>query len=76
MDKNKEEYDAFESRHYHQLVGSDVPKHFWRRLHEKLTNEIFDAGEFFQILEEINEDGERSYSVVALQELKASDPNK
>ncbi|VDN23013.1 unnamed protein product [Gongylonema pulchrum] len=73
--EREETYDCFESRHYHQLTVAGVPKHFWRRLHEKLVNEIFDAGEFFQILEEVNEEGEHSYSVVPLQQLSAQDPN-
>ncbi|VIO93236.1 protein KIAA0153, putative [Brugia malayi] len=73
IDDNK--YEGFESRHQQQLLAAGVPKHFWRRLHEKLVNEIFDAGDFFQILEEINEDGKHHYTVVALQQLRMDDPN-
>ncbi|KAL3994111.1 Tubulin-tyrosine ligase family protein [Acanthocheilonema viteae] len=68
-------YEGFESRHQQQLLAAGVPKHFWRRLHEKLVNEIFDAGDFFQILEEVNEDGKHHYTVVALQPLRIDDPN-
>uniref|UniRef100_A0A915PNG0 Tubulin--tyrosine ligase-like protein 12 n=1 Tax=Setaria digitata TaxID=48799 RepID=A0A915PNG0_9BILA len=73
--EKRDDYEAFESRHQQQLLAADVPKQFWRRLHEKLTNGIFDAGDFFQILEEISEDGEHHYTVVALQQLKIDDPN-
>lgn len=73
IDDNK--YEGFESRHQQQLLAAGVPKYFWRRLHEKLVNEIFDAGDFFQILEEISEDGKHYYTVVALQQLKMDDPN-
>ncbi|EFO20459.2 hypothetical protein LOAG_08031 [Loa loa] len=68
-------YEGFESRHQQQLLAAGVPKHFWRRLHEKLVNEIFDAGDFFQILEEISEDGKHHYTVIALQQLRVDDPN-
>uniref|UniRef100_A0A8R1XSP1 Tubulin--tyrosine ligase-like protein 12 SET-like domain-containing protein n=1 Tax=Onchocerca volvulus TaxID=6282 RepID=A0A8R1XSP1_ONCVO len=68
-------YEDFESRHQQQLLAAGIPKHFWRRLHEKLVNEIFDAGDFFQILEEISEDGKHHYAVVALQPLRMDDPN-
>ncbi|VDN93181.1 unnamed protein product [Brugia pahangi] len=73
IDDNK--YEGFESRHQQQLLAAGVPKHFWRRLHEKLVNEIFDAGDFFQILEEISEDGKHHYTVVALQQLRMDNPN-
>ncbi|KAM3719857.1 Tubulin--tyrosine ligase-like protein [Dirofilaria immitis] len=72
---NDNKYEDFESRHRQQLLAAGVPKHFWQRLHEKLVNEIFDAGDYFQILEEINEDGKHNYTVVALQQLKMDDPN-
>ncbi|VDK89451.1 unnamed protein product [Litomosoides sigmodontis] len=76
MENNDDKrYLDFESRHQQQLLTAGVPKHFWRRLHEKLVNEIFDAGDFFQILEEINEDGKHHYTVVALQQLRMDDPN-
>lgn len=72
-DENK--YEVFESRHKQQLLATGIPKHFWRRLHEKLVNEIFDAGDFFQILDEISEDGKHHYTVVAVQQLSMDDPN-
>ncbi|MCP9261249.1 TTL12 [Dirofilaria immitis] len=59
---NDNKYEDFESRHRQQLLAAGVPKHFWQRLHEKLVNEIFDAGDYFQILEEINEDGKHNYT--------------
>lgn len=73
---DEEEYEVFEARHIGQLAAAAVPTHFWRRLYEKLTSETFDAGAHFQILAEESEDGSRSYSVVALSDLDASDPNK
>uniref|UniRef100_A0A915BCG8 Tubulin--tyrosine ligase-like protein 12 n=2 Tax=Parascaris univalens TaxID=6257 RepID=A0A915BCG8_PARUN len=72
---DEEEYEIFEARHIGQLAAAAVPTHFWRRLYEKLTNETFDAGTHFQILAEESEDGSRSYSVVALNDIDASDPN-
>lgn len=69
-------YKDFEARHSMQLMAAAVPKHFWRRLHEKLIDEIFDAGEYFQILEEISEHGEHNYSVMATKEIDANDSNK
>ncbi|CAG9530691.1 unnamed protein product [Cercopithifilaria johnstoni] len=70
-----DKYEGFESRHRQQLLTAGIPKHFWKRLHEKLVNQIFDAGDFFLMLEEINEDGKHSYTVVALKELRMDDPN-
>jgi len=47
MDNN--EYNEFLQRHQLQLVFNNIPKHLYRRLYEKMKNEIFDSGTYFQL---------------------------
>jgi len=47
MDNN--EYNEFLQRHQLQLVFNNIPKHLYRRLYEKIKNEIFDSGRYFQL---------------------------
>lgn len=45
-----DQYRKFVQNHKHQLIASAVPEHFWQMLYRKMTNQIFDAGEAFQLL--------------------------
>ncbi|CAF1312335.1 unnamed protein product [Rotaria sordida] len=49
MADNDDEYNQFLQTHQLQLVLNNIPKHFYRRLYEKMKNEIFDSGSYFQI---------------------------
>ncbi len=46
---NDDEYNQFLQTHQFQLVFNNIPKHFYRRLYEKMKNEIFDSGTYFQL---------------------------
>ncbi|KAL6117127.1 ttll12 [Pungitius sinensis] len=58
-----EEFQAFVALHAGALQASQIPTVYWRSLHHKITNEIYDAGEVFGIMrfqqEEEDEDGEK-----------------
>lgn len=43
------EYEQFLQTHEFQLVVNNIPKHMHRRLYEKMKNEIFDSGSYFQL---------------------------
>ncbi|XP_030069735.1 tubulin--tyrosine ligase-like protein 12 [Microcaecilia unicolor] len=46
------------------LTSSGVPPHVWQSLYEKLSNEVFDAGEMFGIMQvEEVEDGEETENI-------------
>ncbi|KAJ3053020.1 Tubulin--tyrosine ligase-like protein 12 [Rhizophlyctis rosea] len=45
----EEQFKAFEKNNRPQLAA--VPKALWHQLHEKLRNEIFDAGSYFALTE-------------------------
>ncbi|XP_073172967.1 tubulin--tyrosine ligase-like protein 12 isoform X2 [Lepidochelys kempii] len=53
-----EEHRAFVALHGAALGASGVPPLYWERLRHKLENEVFDAGEFFGIMqvEEVEEE--------------------
>ncbi|CAM5082322.1 unnamed protein product [Eretmochelys imbricata] len=53
-----EEHQAFVALHGAALGASAVPPLYWERLRHKLENEVFDAGEFFGIMqvEEVEEE--------------------
>ncbi|XP_074660314.1 tubulin--tyrosine ligase-like protein 12 isoform X2 [Tubulanus polymorphus] len=58
-------YEQFVESHKTQLEF--VPKHLWKRLHEKLDKEIYDAGNAFQIMKHVivdedEEDDESNYT--------------
>ncbi|TKS91012.1 Tubulin--tyrosine ligase-like protein 12 [Collichthys lucidus] len=57
-----EEFAVFVALHAGALQSSGIPQIYWRSLHHKITNEIYDAGEVFGIMqvqrEEDGEDGE------------------
>ena len=43
------DYEQFLQTHQFQLVFNSIPKHLYRRLYEKMKNEIFDSGTYFQL---------------------------
>ena len=50
MENNTDdEYQQFLETHQLQLVFNNIPKHLYRRLYEKMKNEIFDSGSYFQL---------------------------
>jgi len=75
MDNN--EYEDFLRTHEFQLVLNNIPKHFYRRLYEKMKNEIFDSGSYFQLcpVDDDDEDleeyfnGEHRYYVSTLENI-------
>lgn len=46
---DNDQYEEFLRTHEFQLVLNNIPKHFHRRLYEKMKNDIFDSGEYFQL---------------------------
>ncbi|XP_070709918.1 tubulin--tyrosine ligase-like protein 12 [Pempheris klunzingeri] len=55
-----EEFRAFVALHSGALQSSGIPQTYWRSLHHKITNEIYDAGEVFGIMQIQQEDDEES----------------
>ncbi|CAJ1055760.1 tubulin--tyrosine ligase-like protein 12 isoform X1 [Xyrichtys novacula] len=51
MSTEDEEFTAFVSLHVGALRSSGIPEIYWKSLHHKITNEIYDAGEVFGILQ-------------------------
>lgn len=43
-------YEDFIDKHRNQLNASGVPELYWRKLHIKITEELFDGGETFELL--------------------------
>ena len=41
------DYEKFLAIHQPQLEGSGVPSHFWPTVHQKILNDVFDAGSCF-----------------------------
>lgn len=77
---NVDIYEKFLAFHETQLRASGVPEHLFKSISHKLNNQIFDAGEFFQLLLLDYGDDDRSekdpvFTVVALKDIKAADPN-
>ncbi|XP_076152731.1 tubulin--tyrosine ligase-like protein 12 [Alosa pseudoharengus] len=50
-DHEDEEFKLFLSVHTPALKASNIPPVYWRNLHLKLANEVFDAGEVFGIMQ-------------------------
>uniref|UniRef100_A0A915KVL8 Bcl-2 Bcl-2 homology region 1-3 domain-containing protein n=1 Tax=Romanomermis culicivorax TaxID=13658 RepID=A0A915KVL8_ROMCU len=50
LDMDDYDYEKFENQHKMQLVMSGVPTAFWHSLHNKLKDEIFDAGDHFSMI--------------------------
>jgi tubulin--tyrosine ligase-like protein 12 len=73
-------YESFLALHEAQLRASGVPERFFKSLNSKLTNQVFDAGEFFQLLlldygEEERDEKDPIFTVVTLKDIKAEDSN-
>ncbi|XP_068236144.1 tubulin--tyrosine ligase-like protein 12 isoform X2 [Palaemon carinicauda] len=72
---------SFVEQHKVQLESSGVPPHFWPTIFKKLQGQIYDAGEYFQLIQpsstDDGEDSGQSWWVVVFKEdgLKARDPN-
>uniref|UniRef100_A0A3Q1JTD7 Tubulin--tyrosine ligase-like protein 12 SET-like domain-containing protein n=1 Tax=Anabas testudineus TaxID=64144 RepID=A0A3Q1JTD7_ANATE len=83
-----DEFRSFVDLHAEALRSSGVPQIYWRSLHHKITNEIYDAGEVFGIMqiqrEEDEEEKKKGNPGVVIQckvvvtrdsGLQAADPN-
>ncbi|KAF3859467.1 hypothetical protein F7725_021866 [Dissostichus mawsoni] len=46
-----EDFRDFVALHAGALQSSGIPLIYWRSLHDKITNEIYDAGEVFGIMQ-------------------------
>uniref|UniRef100_A0AC35FU42 Tubulin--tyrosine ligase-like protein 12 n=1 Tax=Panagrolaimus sp. PS1159 TaxID=55785 RepID=A0AC35FU42_9BILA len=71
-------YEEFVGIHEGQLLASNVPKLFWQKLYEKLTQQHFDAGEYFEVIAEVpdGDDGApSSWSVLTIKDIHTEDPN-
>ena len=55
---NENDYENFLQRHQFQLALSQIPKHLYRRLYEKMKNETFDSGSYFQLCPVDDDDDE------------------
>uniref|UniRef100_A0A4W6ESQ3 Tubulin tyrosine ligase-like family, member 12 n=1 Tax=Lates calcarifer TaxID=8187 RepID=A0A4W6ESQ3_LATCA len=51
-----EEFRVFVTLHAGALRSSGIPEIYWRSLHHKITNEIYDAGEVFGIMQSQEKD--------------------
>jgi len=70
---DESEYEEFVRTHEFQLILNNIPKHFYRRLYEKMKFEIFDSGQYFQLCpiddeDEIEFNSERKYYLSTLEE--------
>lgn len=73
-------YEQFLAAHETQLKASGVPESFFKAIYNKLHNQIFDGGEYFQLLlldygEDDREEKDPVFTVTTVKEIKASDPN-
>ncbi|CAL8324020.1 unnamed protein product [Lota lota] len=57
-EEGEEDYLNFVSLHVGALQSSGIPRLYWKSLFHKLSNEIYDAGEVFGIMQEMDEDAE------------------
>lgn len=54
-------FEDFLETHRNQLESSAIPQHFWHTLHRKLTNQEFDAGKVFTLVQiEYENEAERT----------------
>lgn len=77
---NVDVYEQFLGYHESQLRASGVPEHLFKSISNKLNNQIFDAGEFFQLLlldygDDEREEKDPVFTVATLKDIKADDPN-
>ncbi|KAJ6232890.1 tubulin--tyrosine ligase-like protein [Anaeramoeba flamelloides] len=42
-------YKEFVTNHQHQLKTADFPESLWKTLYNKLSNDVFDSGKFFEL---------------------------
>lgn len=73
-------YENFMAFHELQLRASGVPDHLFKSVCSKLSYQVFDAGEFFQLLlldygDDEKDDKDPVFTVVAIKDIKADDPN-
>nr|XP_021186375.2 tubulin--tyrosine ligase-like protein 12 [Helicoverpa armigera] len=71
-------YNNFLALHKPQLVLSGVPEHFWPSVCKKITDQIFDAGLTFQLVQIDYEGTEKMpydplWSVIAIRDIECSD---
>ncbi|KAG5671299.1 hypothetical protein PVAND_001504 [Polypedilum vanderplanki] len=71
-------FESFKSLHEPQLRASVVPEHLYEALFKKCASEIFDSGNYFQLLlldygEEDRGEKDPVFTVVALRDIKADD---
>ena len=59
---DNDEYENFLRTHEFQLVLNNIPKHFYRRLYEKMQDEIFDSGAYFQLCPVDDDEVEKSFN--------------
>ncbi|PIO34010.1 hypothetical protein AB205_0100030 [Aquarana catesbeiana] len=76
-DQQDEGYSQFVVLHQAALNSSGVPPVYWKSLHRKLEGEIFDAGEWFGIMqvEEMEEEDEDTIEIEREQKKKANPGN-
>ncbi|CAI4224155.1 unnamed protein product [Auanema sp. JU1783] len=72
-DKQSYSFADFLVQHKSQLEAGGIPPEQWGALHQKLKEEVFDAGQFFEIVCEQQEDATRAWSVIALQDMDPVD---
>jgi hypothetical protein len=63
LDLSSYSFDQFLLDHEPQLRHFKVPQTLWPRIHEKLINEIFDAGSAFMFAQEEDSDGKLQLGV-------------
>ncbi|KAL7370766.1 hypothetical protein ABVT39_010491 [Epinephelus coioides] len=51
LNEDDEEFRLFVALHAAALQSSGIPPIYWKSLHHKITNEIYDAGEVFGIMQ-------------------------
>jgi len=61
---DNDDYQQFLQTHEFQLVLNNIPKHFYRRLYDKMKNEIFDSGSYFQLcpIDDDDEELEKNFN--------------
>ncbi|EDO49886.1 predicted protein [Nematostella vectensis] len=67
-------FEKYVCVHSPQLKKNEIPEIYWRSLHLKLRNEVYDAGEYFSIMQE---EDDNTFKVIVTNEdgVKTSDPN-
>lgn len=61
---DEQDYKDFLQTHQFQLIFNNIPKHLYRCLYDKMKNEIFDSGTYFQIcpVDDDDEELEKPYN--------------